>query len=120
MDGSGLGAYRATLERVTVLSFAYLVPRSKVMALLLLLFVTADLFFVGLHMAFEYRLTKDPLLSLEGDRVASEFWQYVKEYWIVLAMSFLFQRVRQPIYAAWAVVFAYILADDALRIVSES
>jgi hypothetical protein len=84
--------------------------------LLLLLFATADLFFVGLHTGFELGFTKDPVFSLEGDRTGGEFWQYVKEYWIVMVMVLLFRRTGQPMYAAWGAVFAYILADDALQI----
>ena len=85
--------------------------------MLLLLFLLADLFFFGLHFAFELRITTDPVFSLEGDRIAGEFWQYIKEYWIVVAMTFLFYRREwQPIYAAWALAFSYILADDSLQL----
>lgn len=83
---------------------------------LLLLFVAGDAFFVALHLLFDFKLTKDPVFSLEGDRVAGEFWQYVKEYWIALTMGLLLWLRRQPIYAAWGVLFTYLLVDDALEI----
>lgn len=83
---------------------------------ILLVFAAGDAFFITLHLLFEFQLTKDPVFSLEGDRVAGEFWQYVKEYWIVLAMCVLLWVRRQPVYAVWGLVFAYLLADDALEI----
>lgn len=83
---------------------------------LLLLFAAGDVFFIALHLLFDFKLTKDPVFSLEGDRVAGEFWQYVKEYWIALTMGVLLWLRRQPVYAAWGVLFTYLLVDDALEI----
>ena len=104
-----------TIERMTGVSISdAAVGRSGIAVFLL--FASADFLFIALHMAFEFHLTKDPVFSLEGDRIAGEFWQYVKEYWIAMVMGMLVWRRRQPVYAAWCAVFAYLLADDALQI----
>ena len=88
--------------------------------MLLPLFAAADILFIGLHLAFESHLTTNTVYSLEGDGVGGEIWQYLKEYWIILAMGYLVWHRRQPIYAVWGTVFAYLLADDAMQIHEET
>lgn len=91
-------------------------PAGRNAAAVLVLFAAADLFFIALHLAFGFGFTKDPVFSLEGDRIGGEFWQYVKEYWIAVVMGVLWWRRREVIYAAWSAVFLYLLADDSLQV----
>lgn len=83
---------------------------------LLIVFAATDLLFIGLHLAFQFQVTRDHVFSLDGDRVAGEFWQYVKEYWVLAGIAVLAWRRRQLIYVIWSTVFAYLLADDAMEI----
>lgn len=45
-----------------------------------------------------------------------EFFQYIKTFWIVLFFAFLLFKLRQSIYLIWALLFAYLLLDDAIQI----
>lgn len=84
-------------------------------ALLLLLLLSADLAFVGLHLAHvAHPFFADRKYSIETDRGIAEAFQYIKAWWLILLAAGLWWRAREPLYAAWAVIFAYLLADDAL------
>lgn len=56
------------------------------------------------------------LHSLQTERGHSEIFQYVKMYWVSLMLFPLWSRTRQPVYAGWLVLFAYLLCDDVLQI----
>lgn len=42
-------------------------------------------------------------------------FQYIKEFWIAIALFTICWRTREGIYATWALLFIYLLGDDALR-----
>ncbi len=54
--------------------------------------------------------------SIEYDRGYGEFFQYMKELWIVLLLVRLGIHKRVGGFFAWALVFTYLLLDDALQI----
>lgn len=78
--------------------------------------LAGDALFVLLHGISKLLPSPDPLLSLNKDHGYSELFQYFKGCGIVLALAILFVRRREPIYAAWMLVFACLVGDDLLRI----
>jgi len=50
------------------------------------------------------------------DQSYSEFYQYIKEFWIFFMLIILFIKTREGGYGVWGLVFLYILFDDSLRI----
>jgi hypothetical protein len=83
----------------------------------LLLLLAADLMFVLIHAVHATTpLIVSSMYALTHDRGYAEAFQYIKLYWIILALAVLLWRTRAPVYAAWVVVFGYLLLDDALQI----
>ena len=81
---------------------------------LLLLLVSADIFFILLHIFHFYT----PFFALPGyslfrDRGFSEVYQYVKEYWIALLLLMFAIRSRKLCYLTWSALFGYLLIDDS-------
>ena len=81
----------------------------------LLLLLAADMGFVATH--FAYRA--DPMFRLGTDGGYREMFQYGKTGLIALIFAWLWWRTRAPVYAAWTLLFAFVLCDDALRIHEE-
>ncbi len=84
-----------------------------------MLLILADLAFIAVHvvsntMSLEF-LSGD-LFSIARDHGYAEFFQYVKEFWIILLTLSVFSKTREMGYIAWAIVWAYLLLDDSLRI----
>jgi hypothetical protein len=59
---------------------------------------------------------QDPRFSIEMDRGFAETYQYVKEYWAALLFLLVGLHRRQRVFGAWALVFAYLLIDDAFML----
>jgi hypothetical protein len=53
------------------------------------------------------------LYSINKDFGYAEFFQYIKEYWIVLLLGVLAWKNRSWLYSAWSSLFCYVLLDDA-------
>ena len=84
---------------------------------LLQLLICADIAFIVLHLVYiEVSALRGVRLSLEAEGGMAETYQYVKEFWIAACMAAAFRRTRVPLYASWALVFAFVLFDDALQI----
>ena len=84
---------------------------------LLWLLISADLAFIALHLVqVETSWFRGVRLSLEADGGLPETYQYVKEFWIAVCMAAIFWRTRRWSYAGWALLFAFLLADDAAQI----
>jgi hypothetical protein len=71
-----------------------------------------DLAFVAAHVAYR----DEPLYHLGRDGGYAEMFQYAKTYAVVCVLAVLWWRWREHVYAAWMLVFAYVLFDDALGI----
>ena len=84
--------------------------------LLLTVLLSSDLLFLLLHIVYKTRFISDPLLSLEQDGGFAEMMQYMKAYWISLLMGWLAFRNRELHYAAWSMLFLYLMADDWLQV----
>jgi hypothetical protein len=92
-------------------------PSAPAPATLLLLLLAADALFVALHLAHvTTSVFQDPRFSLEVDRGFAEVYQYLKEYWIALLLILVARRRRAPVLLVWALLFGYLLWDDAFMI----
>lgn len=91
-------------------------PRRYWSALPLVLLVLADLVFVGLHLGYEFGLTGDRSFALTVDRGYAELYQYLKLFWITVALVGVAFEKRRAIYGVGAVTFSYLLLDDSLEI----
>jgi hypothetical protein len=84
---------------------------------LLVLLIAADLAFIVLHVIYvETALLRGRPFSLEADNGVPEAYQYVKQFWVGLCMAALFRRTRAVVYSGWALVFAFLLLDDAFQL----
>jgi len=82
----------------------------------LLLLLVADFAFIFLHFLLLMTIVNDPLYSLERDRGYPEFYQYVKELWIIVLLLSICVRTGAVGYIAWVMLFGYLLCDDALEV----
>lgn len=90
---------------------------SDLARLLLGALLITDFSFIILHLLFRYTYFSTDLgLALEVDRGFSEVFQYIKEYWIALAIGFLALRSRSVLYGVLAALFLYVLLDDAAKL----
>jgi len=88
-------------------------------SLLLYLFIATDILFIIVHIIHESNQV--PALayayySIEEDKGYAELFQYIKEYWIALLLSFLAVQKRSFLYLGWSLLFFYVLLDDAVQI----
>jgi hypothetical protein len=90
----------------------WLVRDGQVAQQLLWLLLAADLLFLSLHVAFLQGHLSDVLFSIEQDRGFAEVFQYIKQYWIFLAFGLMAVLQKEPHYAAWSILFGYLLVDD--------
>lgn len=84
---------------------------------LLVLLLCGDLLCIVLHL-LHYTTTLAPsrLFALQLDGGYAEFYQYLKELWLVVLSLLLFQRRRQSVYVVSALLALYLLLDDALKL----
>ncbi|MBD1805808.1 hypothetical protein H6F98_10135 [Microcoleus sp. FACHB-SPT15] len=84
---------------------------------LLYLFLATDVIFILLHILYlPTDFASNPYLSIEKDQGYAELFQYIKEYWIALILSFLAWKNRSYLYLSWSILFCYLLLDDAISI----
>jgi len=80
---------------------------------LLILLLLTDLIFLMFHLLYLGQVVADPLWSIERESGFSEIFQYIKEFWIFIALLMLGFRDRRFIYVAWSGLFLYLLIDDS-------
>ncbi|MEZ4621901.1 MAG: hypothetical protein R2867_41220 [Caldilineaceae bacterium] len=85
-------------------------------SILLFLLLATDGMFILLHFLRLLPILDTPLLALDKDLGYPEFYQYTKEFWVVLLLLALRSKTKANGYALWALLFLYILLDDALQI----
>ena len=90
-------------------------PSMILPACLLGLLLAMDGICFGLHIArvMNPSIGTD-LYLLEHDRGYGEFFQYIKTLWVVLLLTRLGLHRRDAGFVVWAMVYLYLLADDAL------
>ena len=76
--------------------------------------ILVDLVLIALHLAMPWSagLQQDPRFSLETERGFSEVFQALKWSLITVVLLLCGLRMREWGYAAWALLFAYLLVDD--------
>ena len=83
----------------------------------LVLLVLGDLAFIFIHvMRLAVPAIESGMYALDYDRGHAEFYQYIKMLWIMALFAALIARTRTGGFAAWGLLFAYLLLDDALAI----
>ena len=93
-----------------------LISRLQQGFVLLVFLCAVDLAFALIHLVHTgTSYLGNPRFSLGHDLGYAEFFQYFKTASIVLLLAALWWRARQPVYAAWAALYAYLLGDDALQ-----
>lgn len=83
---------------------------------LLVLLLCADVAFLLLHVSNRLVPLQNILFSLSTEGGYAEVFQYIKEYWIAIVLFAMCWRTREGIYGTWALLFTYLLCDDALAI----
>ena len=84
---------------------------------LLGLLVCTDIVFIGLHLVHTYPpLLPNHIYSIEQDKGHAEFFQYTKQFWIILLLMLTFIKEASLTNFSWLMVFCYVLLDDALSI----
>ena len=87
------------------------------MRLFFILLICGDLAFIGIHLGHvSGPWLRSAHFSLESDGGLAEFYQYMKQFWIVLCMATVFIQRRQTPYLCWAGLFAFLLIDDAVQL----
>ena len=83
-------------------------------AYVLLLLIAADLLCFALHLGRMFNPDfGTEYFSLEFDRGYGEFYQYIKEFWIILLLLRLGVLKRAAGFFVWAAAYTYLLFDDA-------
>lgn len=89
----------------------------------LFILLAGDLFYVLLHLSnriavfFDAELIiRDPVFQVSKDLGLAESYQYTKEFWIFILLTWLIFRRKKYFYTGWALLFAYLLFDDMLSI----
>lgn len=80
------------------------------------LLIVADGGFAIAHLINKILAKPNRLLDLSFDGGYAELFQYVKEFWVAIALYVMFRRTSQLVYLAWSVLFVYIFFDDMLSI----
>jgi hypothetical protein len=84
---------------------------------LLVLLVVVDFMFIAIHALHAW----SPWLSgrhysLESANGMASIYQYIKQVWLVGCLALAFVQTRARVFAAWALLFAMLLIDDALEL----
>lgn len=82
----------------------------------LLLLLVADCAFFALHFVQHAFALETSMFSLNRDRGYPELFQYIKEMWVALLFLAVACRTRTAGYLPWALLFVYLLFDDALSL----
>lgn len=81
------------------------------------LFVITDISFIILHIVYlASNFSISDAFSIEKDRGYAEIFQYLKTYWSALLLVYCAFQRRSLHYLSWALLFFYLLLDDAVRI----
>jgi len=84
---------------------------------IVMMLVLIDVALITFHLSMKYLgHPQEYVFDLGADRGYGEFMQYAKNAWAMLLLFVLLLRRRSAVYAAWAVVCAYFLVDDAFQL----
>jgi hypothetical protein len=95
----------------------HLPPRwGRTVTMFLVALVACDLGFVLLHIANKLVPWSDARFDLTYERGHPEAFQHLKEAGVSMLLFVLAWRARVALHAAWALLFLYLLLDDALQV----
>jgi len=81
---------------------------------LLAVLLCVDVAFIAMHVAKPYfEVLRPHYFSLEADRGLSEYYQYLKQAAVVVAMLWCWRRTASPSFFVWSLFFAFMLYDDS-------
>ncbi len=83
-----------------------------------LFLLAGDVAFILAHVTLRLTGSLDtyPMFALYLDGGYPEFYQYVKEAWVALALFIVAFRAREFRYLAWSALFCFLLIDDSLSL----
>lgn len=96
--------------------WSWLLRDQRAVVLLAAFIALNDLAFIAVHIAGELVGSRNALLFVDTDRGYAEVFQYLKLAFVLLLVVVLAVERRSWRMLAWLPPFAYLLADDALRI----
>jgi hypothetical protein len=82
----------------------------------LLVLLAGDALFVARHFAYLHDRTLSAMWHLGTDGGYPEIYMYAKTLCAASMLAFLWRRAWEPVFGAWALFFAYVFCDDALRL----
>lgn len=82
--------------------------------LILVMFLSADIVFVLLHVSYKKLPVTDYYVLLDTENGYSEVFQYLKEFWAAGVLWVVFWRTREWIYLVWVGLMSYLLFDDSI------
>lgn len=83
---------------------------------LLFLLIITDLMFMILDVLNLVKIIKNPLFFIGRDLGYAEFYQYMKEYWVIILLLIIAYKRKKFIYLSWSLIFLYVLLDDSLKL----
>ncbi len=90
---------------------------SRAVLVFLALLLLTDVTFIGIHLGtLGGLLPAHARFRLNFDHGYAEAFQYVKELWIAVMLLVMAVARRSWLWLCWSVFFAYLLADDMLRV----
>ena len=84
-------------------------------SLMLFMLLSADFVFIAVH-CVNLLTPISKLFNIGQDGGYSEIFQYIKFFWIIILLSYIFLITKVSNYFSWITVFIYLLCDDALAI----
>ena len=81
----------------------------------LFLLISGDVFYFILHIVYLNGWLGRPF-NLEADKSLPESYQYLKFLWCLILLVCIAHRRRSLLFLLWLPLFAFLLADDGLRI----
>jgi hypothetical protein len=96
-------------------------PRAPIVksnaTILLSALLIGDIAFILLHVVLTItnQIANYPLCSLAKDGGYAEYFQYVKEFTIMVLLLVIYAKTKAVGFIAWAGLFLYLLCDDALQ-----
>jgi hypothetical protein len=83
-------------------------------SLLLMLLLSADLVFMGLHILIGIFGPNSALCNISGICAYMDAYHLIKMFWIILLLFYVLKLTKYYGYAAWALMFTCFFIDDAL------
>lgn len=77
------------------------------------LLISTDCALIVVHLINKLLTQPNELLDITKDGGYAELFQYIKEFWLAITLFLMFRQTGKFLYFAWAMLFFYLLCDDA-------